>query len=148
VHVVVFDVKNFDGIQFAAPKPDCWEGATYLEEESHGLLFIGDTQDTDLGLSIVWGSCGSGGLNGSIHVATIRYQTMGTAPPCCEYPILKAKGDLHPEIPGPIIVMCDPLRLAGVTVSAVINPGPQCPCASPTPVETTTWSGIKAMYTD
>jgi hypothetical protein len=148
VHVVVLDVEGFDGIQFAAPKPDCWTGATYLDEEMHGLLSIGNTQDTEFGLSVIWGACGDGGLTGTVHVATIRYQTTGQAPPCCDYQILKVKWDNYPDIPGPIIVLCDPLRIAGVTVDAVINPNPNCPCAAPTPVTPSTWSAIKAMYLD
>jgi len=148
VHVVVLDVTNFDGIQFMAPKPDCWTGAIYLEEEVHGLLFIGDTQDAEIGLSVVWGSCGGGGLTGPIHVATIRYQTMGMAPTCCPYPILKAKYDAHPEIAGPIIVVCDPIRIAGVTVDAVINPEVGCMCAVSLPARETTWGAIKALYID
>jgi hypothetical protein len=149
VHVVVLDVENFDGIQFAAPKPDCWTGATYLEEEVYGLLFLGDTQDTRLGLSVVWGSCGKGGLTGPINVATIRYETMGIAPVCCPYPILKAQYDAHPEIAGPIIVVCeDPLRVAGVTVDAVINPEVGCMCAVTLPTHETTWGAIKSLYVD
>lgn len=148
VHVIVLDVTHFDGIQFMAPKPDCWTGATYLEEEVHGLLYLGNTQEPEFGLSVVWGSCGKSGLTGPVHVATIRYQTMGTAPTCCPYPILKAPGDLHPEVAGPIIVVCDPLRITGVTVDAVINPDVGCMCAVNLPVQTTTWGGIKAMYVD
>jgi len=148
VHVVVLDVTNFDGIQFMAPRPDCWTGATYLEEEVYGLLFIGSTQDTEIGLSVVWGSCGSGGLTGPIHVAKITYETSGMAPACCPYPILKARYDAHPEVAGPIIVLCDPMRIAGVTVDAVINPRPGCMCALAAPAQTSTWGAIKALYVD
>jgi hypothetical protein len=150
IHVVALDVENFDAIQFAAPIPECWTGATYLGETHDGLLQLGNTQDPVHGLAIVWGGeC----LTGNVHVAKITIQTTGAAPPCCPYPIVKATGDLHPEVPGPIIVVCDPsepdgLRLTGVSVDAVINPDPTCGCMSPLPVEETTWGGIKALYTN
>lgn len=153
VHVIVLDVDAFDGIQFAAPIPDCWTGATYLGETVDGLLHIGNTQDPVGGLSVVWGSCRSGGIPAPVHIATITIQTTGKARHCCPYPILKATGDLHPEIPGPIIVVCDPaepygLRLSGVTVDAVINPDATCECMSSVPVEETTWGAIKVLYAD
>ena len=143
VHVVVLDVVGLSGIQFAAPKPDCWTDATWSYEEVPVPVFIGNTQDPVQGLSVAFGDC----LDAPVHVATIYFFSLGNGAPCCSYPVVKATGDLHPEIDGPIVVMCsDPMNVAGVPVDVVINPDQSCPCLSPVSAEETTWGGVKALY--
>jgi hypothetical protein len=144
VHIIVFNVIGLNAIQFAAPKPNCWTGATWVSDNIPTPVTIGDTQDTVIGLAIAWGGlC----LDGPAYVGSMTFSTLGNAPPCCSYPILKATGDLHPEIDGPIAVLCsDPQHVAGVTANAVINPESQCACVQPVPVEESTWGAIKALY--
>lgn len=143
VHVVVLDVVGLSGIQFAAPKPDCWTDATWVSDDVPVGIFLGDTQDPVGGLSVAFGAC----LDAPVHVATISFFTTGAGTQCCSYPVLKATGDLHPEVDGPIVVLCsDPTHVAGVPVDAVINPDPSCPCLAPVSAEETTWGRVKALY--
>jgi hypothetical protein len=143
VHVVVLDVVGLSAIQFAAPKPDCWTDATWMSEDVPVEVFLGNTQDPVGGLAVAFGAC----LDAPVHVATIYFFTTGTGPQCCSYPVLKATGDLHPEVDGPIVVLCsDPTHVAGIPVDAVINPDPSCPCLSPVSAKETTWGGVKSLY--
>ena len=150
VHIFVFDVVGLTAIQFAAPKPACWSGATWIADNIDTPVIIGDTQDPIGGLSIAWGNCtsdGGGGFDSPVHVGSMTFFTSGQAPPCCLYPVIKASGDLHPEVDGPIVVLCsDMTEVAGIGVEAVINPQPECSCLTPVPIEETTWGAVKALY--
>lgn len=143
VQVLVLDATGVAGIQFAAPRPDCWAGATWLYDTVPVGLTIGDTQDPELGLSVAFGAC----LDAPILVGSMTFAVSGQAAPCCEYPVIKATGDLYPEINGPIVAVCPmPLHVEGVTASALINPTPDCTCQQIVPVHESTWGAIKALY--
>ena len=153
VHIFVFDVVGLAAIQFAAPIPACWSGATWIGDTIDTQVVVGNTQDPVLGVAIAWGdvapctSEGGGGLNSPVHVGTMMFSASGQATPCCAYPIVKASGDLHPEVDGPIVVLCsNMMEVAGVGVEAVINPEPNCSCLTPVPIEETTWGAVKALY--
>jgi hypothetical protein len=146
IHIVILDVMGVAGVQFAAPIPDCWTGATWVSDNIQYLI-IGGTQDPVGGLSIAFGAC----LDGPVYVGSITVFTLGQCPSCCPFPVIKATNDHYPEFPGPIVAVCGEnwstdMYIAGVSVDAVINPDEQCPCATTIPVETTTWGAVKAVY--
>jgi hypothetical protein len=146
VHLWVTDVSGLGAIQFAAPKPNCWHGAVWLGDIIPEGLTIGDTQFNDYrGLSIAFG-CADGGRSGPLYLGSILFEVSGQATPCCPYRVVKVPSDLYPEIDGPIMVQCDGWEVVGVSVDAVVNPDPTCPCLVPTPVQETTWGQVKAFY--
>ena len=60
-------------------------------------------------------------------------------------PIIKASGDLYPEINAPIVAVCgDPIYVAGIAVDVTINPADNCLCLGPVSAEETTWGRVKA----
>ena len=143
VHIVLTDITGVSAVQFWAPKPDCWDGAVWMGDEFAFPLFIGDTQNNDIGVSVAFSAC----LDAPVYVGSMTFNTSGAGTLCCPYPVLKANRDNYPEIDGPIIVVCtDPPRVAGVTASAIVNPTPECACQSPTPVQETTWGAVKALF--
>lgn len=79
-YVVVISPVLIRAVQFAAPKPPCFTGV-YIADELVFPLAIGNSQT---GISIAINGCWSSPL----HVLTIIYQSFGTTPPCCWYPIL------------------------------------------------------------
>lgn len=149
VHIFLYDVVSVGAIQFAAPVPTCWEGATWVGDVSN-YLNIGESQDhLGGGLSVAFGEC----LDGPIYVGYMAFIVQGKGEKCCELPIVKAQNDGYPQIDGPIIVVCpdDPndienYRVVAVTASAVINSDGACGCSPVVPVNETTWGRLKALY--
>ncbi len=141
VHILITQALAVDGVQFRAPKPACWLGATWLADSMAFPVTIGDTQNDPRGLSIGLGACRSS----PVYLGSMIYMTQGQASPCCSYAVLKAF-DLTPEIPTPIMVACDETIHGIAPGTAVINPGPGCYCISPVPVDETTWGAVKALY--
>jgi len=153
VHVVLDQITNANSIQFGAPVPDCWTGATWLADVPTWTLFLGDTQNDASGF--VTGFLGEvggpecPGANGQIHVVKMLISVSGTGTTCCPYPIVKASADTYPEIPGPILT-----RNCGEQIEvhemgrslAYVNPDPSCDCMLAVPVQQETWGGIKALY--
>ncbi len=149
VYMIVTGVDGVSAIQFAAPKPDCWKGATWLGDVLPFPLVIGDTQNNyeggiSIGLSLH--PCSEGGGISPIYLGKISYMTQGTAETCCEYSVKKAEVDFHPEFDEPIFVYCDG-TLSGISAGRVtINADESCNCGQPVPTQETTWGQIKALY--
>jgi hypothetical protein len=147
VHMFVYGVDGLAAIQFAAPIPACWTGATWVADQIvPDYLVLGGTQETRYGIAIAT-RCLDGGPNSPIYLGYMVVDTQGTAASCCEFPIEKAN-DLHPEVPGPIMVLCDQItEVVGVFESGTINANPDCgECLQIVPVEETTWGAVKALY--
>jgi hypothetical protein len=147
VYVYYFDYFSDEGVtavQFGAPVPSCWTGAIWLED-STPWLDLGDSQLNDSGgWMIAFGGC----QIPPVFVGTIWYFAQGLAQTCCPYPVVKAPGDVHPEIPAPLGVDCSPNpRLIGINPgTSYINGDHTCPCIWPVPVQEKTWGGIKSLY--
>jgi hypothetical protein len=126
------------GVQFSAPLPACWTGATWLADHiAAPFLFLGNSQ-TDL--SIVYGTC----HEPPIYLGRVDFYSTGVAGDCCEYAASAAAGT-----GGITVVDCNfETQLVPSTGRVVINPTPDCPCDSepPVSVQKTTWGKIKAMY--
>lgn len=123
--------------QFAAPKPACWTGATWLGDQIEPpFLVLGTSQDD---ISIAYTHC----LDPPIYLGRINYLGTGMDVECCVYPVVPASG--YTDI---VSVDCDyQTVLTEPGASVTINPTPECPCDdAPVSVEETTWGRIKAMY--
>ena len=142
VHMLVTQRLGVTAVQFAAPKPACWVGATWLLDEIAFGVPIGDSQNNlPYGLAIGFGAC----LDSPIYLGAIVYLTQGQALPCCYYPVVKTE-DTYPEIPTPVMVTCD-FEIDGIAGGhAIVNAQPGCSCDEPVPVEQTTWGAMKALY--
>ncbi len=142
VHMLVTERADVAAVHFAAPKPSCWVGATWLGDNISFPVVIGDSQNNYIyGLSIAFGDC----LDSPIYLGAIVYWTQGQALPCCWYPVVKTD-DGYPNIPTPVMSTCD-YRAAGINAgSAVINAQPECSCDEPVAVEEATWGAVKALY--
>jgi hypothetical protein len=148
VHMIVTGVAGFGGIQFSAPKPDCWIGATWVGDNIPFPTVIGDSQNNyEGGLSVAFGYlCNDGGATSPFYIGKISYLTQGEAQPCCVYSVRKADVDGHPEINSPLIVYCD-ITLGGIHSGyAIINADDTCACYRPVPTQDTTWGRVKVLY--
>ena len=154
VHMIV-DLPNGWAVDFGAPKPECWTGATYLGEAIVTDIPLGNTQ-SDIGLTatigiVGSGICSEGASNSPKYIGFMSYITTGQAPTCCEYPVIKTI-DTYDEIPGPVGAVCSDLYSSSVDIvlmqggSAFINPNSSCPCMITVPAEKHTWGEIKALY--
>lgn len=146
VHMVAQAVIGLNAIQFAAPIPACWTGATWVADQSPWVLVLGQTQDPVHGISMTFSRANCEAS--SVYLGKMLVSTQGSGPSCCEFPILKAQVDYHPEVPLPITVLCgDETHVHGIApVSAWINPDPSCDCLLTLPVEETSWGRLKSLY--
>ena len=144
VHMFIYNLAGVAGVHFAAPKPDCWTGATWLFDNVPHAVFLGNTQDPVAGLAIGFGLC----IDSPVHLGSIVYFSQGQAPSCCMYPVIKAQADGHPEFDSPIMILCSELTKVFGTAGFVspINPDHTCDCMLPLATERTTWGGIKSLY--
>ncbi|MEE9270167.1 MAG: hypothetical protein V3V49_07890 [Candidatus Krumholzibacteria bacterium] len=123
-------------VQFSAPMPSCWAGATYLSDVLPFPLSVGNSQT---GISLAYGAC----LVSPITVMSIAYFGTGIGTPCCEYPVLP-----DPSVPeGQILVTdCGFTNIFGLGAPGYINANATCPCGLVTSVHEMTWGHIKALY--
>ncbi len=122
VYVFVRPVGGATGLQFSAPKPDCYTAYYLGEDVTPGLLSIGNTQD---GISLALGGC----VDVRMPVVTIAYFGIGTTLPCCEYPVLPDPGKS-----GIIVVDCLFSEEPCSGVSLTINEADYCSCGALLPV--------------
>ncbi len=145
VHLVISGAIGVRAVQFGAPLPACWAGATWVGENLNPAypVTIGDTQFNDpRGLSIAFPDC----LDPPIYLGAMVFVTEGLALPCCSYPVVKVPIDGYPEIPGPIMVGCDFTNVLGLSGDAVINVEIGCDCMLALPTHQSTWGVVKQIY--
>jgi hypothetical protein len=79
VHIIVTGITGYMSIQFAAPKPDCWLGTSWLGDAISFETVIGNTQDIlGSGLSIGTASiynCIDGGAPSPLYLGKMSYLT-------------------------------------------------------------------------
>jgi len=146
VHIIAHAVPGLNAIQFAAPIPECWTGASWVADESPWELVLGNTQDPVGGIAMTFR-----GLycdQSTFYLGKIVVSGQGTGQTCCVYPILKATGDTFPEISTPITVLCgDDTHAHGITpMSGTVNRDSSCACMITLPVEETSWGRLKSLY--
>ncbi len=119
--VVRPDAGGSSGLEFAAPKPDCF-AATYMGDvEAPSTLVIGNSQT---GASIALTGC----RVDPTHVLTIQYFGTGTTPTCCAYPVIP-----DPAVTDIINVDCQFAEHAAVAVASHVNPDVTCECGGNSP---------------
>ena len=126
----VYIEPTVSAVRFTAVPPPCFT-ATYIGE-THNYPVIGNSQT---GAWVIYGPCASG----SVHVMTIMFFGHGTSGHCCWYGLqpYPGSGDIESE-------MCGSMDWhwthgEGIYISA--EPNDNCG----TPVEQSTWGGIKAL---
>lgn len=110
-------------VQFSAPKPECWGGATWMGDViAGGFLSIGNSQ-SDLSIAYVGPSTGC--IQPPVYLGRIDYFTSGTTTPCCDYRAAPA------QTSPPAIWVADcqyHLQEISAGSGVTINPNSFCPC--------------------
>ncbi|HEX5131823.1 MAG TPA: FlgD immunoglobulin-like domain containing protein [Candidatus Krumholzibacteria bacterium] len=109
------------GVQFAAPKPACFDATYVADIAPAGVLTIGNSQT---GISIALLGC----RTAPVHALTIQYSGTGTTGLCCEYPVVA-----DPSLPGIISADCYYNEEPAVGIVANVNADATCPCAGNSP---------------
>jgi hypothetical protein len=138
VYVFMTGNASATGVRFAAPKPACWIGATWVGDQivPGGSAAIGNSQGD---WSIAWSPCRPLPL----LVGQINYFATGASSPCCDY---------LPQAPGNILTIfvwtdCSfEERPLTVGQKVVVNPSAACRCQSPLATEPSTWGRVKSLY--
>lgn len=135
---VIHVTEGATAIEFMAPKPACWTGATWLRDEP---WFVPDwcCDDSQTGEMIAYGACKAG----TFPILTIVYSVQEPSAPCCPYPVLPYPGD-----PGLQVADCDYNFAPAAAMMGMVNGNATCPCGYPVPVEETTWGSVKALYAE
>jgi hypothetical protein len=106
-------------VEFAAPKPDCMVGATWVTDYSTTYVTTGNSQT---GVSLVYTGC----ISDPVHVLTIQYMTSGLSASDCAYPVV--------PIPTQGVVRavdCDNDYAQAVGGVTYVNSTRPCECAEP-----------------
>jgi hypothetical protein len=137
-----FSTTGAKSSRFKAPAPPtCF--IAEIDWLGDSRPFPGTIGDSQVGITIPYGFCRTGWT----HILTIWYFTPYSGPDCCEYAVFA-----HPQAStGQVEVLdCADNWISAHAASAVVNPGPSCPCSSPTGIAfgVTTWGAVKALYVD
>lgn len=100
--VVVLYSTGLTAVEFAAPLPSCFSGATYLSDTPVFPLTIGTSQS---GVAVGWETC----LQSSVHVLTINVLAQGLTAACCAYPV----------VPHPMMGIIDGVDCGGNEVTGI-----------------------------
>jgi hypothetical protein len=138
--------------------PGAFSGAEFMIEPSHdcGLTYVGETivqprsitvGRTDTGIAIVTGECM---YASPVLMLKVYYYGKGVSGHCSELRILR--DPRSPDENGDKIhyIDCSPAYQWADPGHMIINPDEVCTCGpgDTSPVASTTWGGIKAMYLD
>ncbi len=135
VYVVHMNTSGAMASQFAAPKPSCMTGVSWLSDVMVFPVTIGNSQT---GASVAYGVC----LASPIHVLTIQFFSSGLSETCCMYQVVAAPGATSGEIE---VVDCTTNLLFGSGLVSGVNPDASCVCGA-VRVEKSTWGKVKALY--
>jgi hypothetical protein len=133
-YVVHTGTSGATAVQFSAPKPACFL-ATYLADTAVFPATYGDSQT---GVIVAYNGC----YHSPIHVLSILYFCQALTAPCCVYRALPDPSVSSGRIE---VADCSFMLLFAAEGCAIVNPNNSCPCQG-TPVEESTWGGIKALY--
>ena len=138
VNVYVVHVTNgATALEFSAPKPACWTGATWLADYCQVPPCMGGWSQT--GIMIGYGSCRAG----AILALRIVYTVQEPSASCCSYPLLRDPRDIWET---PMVVDCNFDAHAATGLVSTIDGNESCPCGYPVAAVETTWGCVKALY--
>ncbi len=148
VYVVYSGPSDFTGTEFRIqPTYDC--GLTYLGETivEPGSITVGRA---DTGIGMVTGACIS---TSPLLLLKVYYLGSGSSSGCSMLKILRDPRSPHQNGGKIFYIDCTPAGLWADPGHLIINSNDDCTCVSPgsgdtSPVASTTWGGIKAMYID
>lgn len=131
--------------RFTVPKPDCWQGATWLGDSLNPLhISIGDSQ-TDWSTAFFSGHGGCiADHTPPIFIGTVEFVVAGQSLPCCE---VKAQPGVQY-----VFVDCTPdydEHSLTEGQSVFVNPDASCPCQLselPLRTEASSWGRVKSLY--
>jgi hypothetical protein len=96
IHVVVsWSTSPLAGVQFSAPVPECFTGASWISDTPVTPMTIGDSQ---AGVMVAFGQCQSA----PIHVLTVNVLAQGRTESCCFYRVVA-----DPSVPSGNIEVVD-----------------------------------------
>ncbi|MEJ2722423.1 MAG: hypothetical protein P8181_14990 [bacterium] len=137
VHVVHSRFDGATALQFAAPRPFCWTGATWLSDTDAFPIGIGNSQT---GKAVGYGMC----FTTPAHVTTVNYFVGSPTNKCCLYPVLP---DFNISSGRVETVDCSGAVRYAHGGYGMINPNASCACSDePVPVEKTTWGRLREIY--
>jgi hypothetical protein len=115
IYVVARSSTPLTAVQYWAPIPDCWQGATWLGDINMFPISIGSSQ---AGMSVGFGGC----VTTPVHIQTIN--VMATLPPpeniCCR---MVTKPDLRAPSGKIEFVDCNSVKFFGTEAFAIIGDG-------------------------
>jgi hypothetical protein len=132
-------------VQFAAPRPACWVGATWVGDGFPGPR--GPFGNTQTGIQLPLFAPGVGECKTPpTLICTMYFTTTGAAQSCCDMVVVPPT--IFPGEPYPIEYLDCNLgayqAFAGHKVT--INPSASCQCSGPLATEPTTWGRVKSLY--
>lgn len=143
VQVVHKFAPSAGAAQFAIQGSSGFTGVYLGEEIPASLPWGAGIGNSQRGISLAYGEC----RHNTVHILTIRYILYGTSAPLSYLEVIA-----HPTARPPGIYMVDcstpvPELYTAVGGRAYINNDGSANCTT-TPVRTTTWGGIKALYAE
>ncbi|MFQ5511971.1 MAG: hypothetical protein ACE5EO_08995 [Candidatus Krumholzibacteriia bacterium] len=140
VHVVQIRVAGSQAAEFTVTTGGGFDGVFLGEVLSRqDAVQVGNAES---GTAIGLGIC----LAGPVHFLTLRYFCEGKSARCSYFEVSEYVRDNYR---GLNYVDCDLNMVAAAGGRTYINGGQDCPCDIPgftTPVEESTWGGVKALY--
>jgi hypothetical protein len=148
VFVVITNNTGIDAVEFQILPAD-GAALTYLGQAIPEYA-VGAMGRADTGVAIAMGGCFE---NGTLTLLTVLYQGLGVSGSCSQLSIG----------PNPMASVRNGDKIRFITCEAqnawadpghlTVNPDDDCECETdpedqPSPVASTTWSGIKALYVD
>lgn len=141
-YVVMIESEGFTGTEFSVVPGGGFVGVFMGDELSDQANISFGNSPT--GKQIALGACRSG----TVHVLTISYYCQGLSPTCSYLEVLPNPESIHPETVN--IANCDYILANVPSGRTYVNHDETCSCEAPgyntTPVQPSTWGGVKALY--
>jgi hypothetical protein len=150
VHVFLSGPASATAVGFIAPRPPCWQGATWVGDALPGARAISGNTQTEFFTTLYEVPGTDPNANPCkvppVLVCSVLFVTTGAALPCCEMSVA--------PIPHPVgsflhlyyhDCFFDEKPLA-VGQKVTINPDASCPCGLPVATEQSTWGRVKSLY--
>lgn len=144
IHVFLSGSEAATFAVLSAPRPDCWQGASWVGDVMPGnRAWTGNTQ---IGIGVTLYVPGIAECKTPpVLVCSMLFVASGTSQPCCDYVV--APASLPQEPYGLEYIDCAFLEHpASVGRKVTINPDPSCRCELPLATESSTWGRVKALY--
>lgn len=144
IHMFFVGTDAASAVNFAAPRPACWQGATWLTDMVPvPRATLGNTQ-TDWTTTLNaegFPDC----RTPPVYLGAMLFSTTGGALPCCEI------GAVFPPVTigGPPFTYVDCGFVSHSLVPGrklVINANDSCRCQASLAVEASTWGRVKSLY--